>query len=1307
VRLRDGERRQEQIEGREDGATRTGRPVAIVGMACRLPGAPDLSAYWDLLRDGGCSVGPPPADRPWPGAAAARGGFLEGIAEFDPRAVGMSAREAVRTDPRHRLVLETVWEAFEDAGLPAERLAGSRTGVFVSGCLMSEYWDQLREAGLGDLHALAGAGMFGTAAGRVSHLFDLRGPSLTLDGTCAGGLMALHLAVQSLRTGESTVAVASGVNVVLAGDSSEGLASGGVLSKGGLCRFGDAGADGYVRSEGAVSVVVKLLTDALAQGDRIHGVLLGSAVSNDGRSGGTPMTPGAAGQETALRDAYRDAGVRPEQVQYVEAHGTGTALGDQVELVSLGRVVGGGRRRQPCLVGSVKSNIGHTEATAGLAGVVKTLLAIHHRTVPPTLHVAEPNPVIAERGLPLELVRRVRPWPEGRPLAGVSSFGLSGVDAHVVLTEGAPAPAGPAGPAGPVLIPVSANSPDAVRALAGRYRDALRAATTEDADPSPLSVVSALDVGYTAGHHRSHHRLRAAVVAGDRTGAVAGLTALAEGVGDAAAGQYEGAPPGPPRVVLVFPGQGGQWAGMGADLLRTEPVFAAAFRACDRAVRDELDFSPVRAVEAARPLRSVDEVQPAIWALQVALATLWRHRGVEPDELIGHSMGEIAAATVAGGLTVAQGARVVCRRARLLRGVAGRGAMAAVQLDERSAATAIAAHGDRIAVGVVNSSTSCVLSGDPDVVDAVLADLTADGVFCRRLAVDYASHGPQMAQLAPDLRRELTGLAPGRSSTPIRSTVRPGMLAGPELDADYWIENLCSPVRFAPAVRDAVAAAGDRHTLFVELSPHPTLVAAVSEETASAGGGVRVTGSLHREDPLAPARATAQAYVHGVPLRWDAVQHGGTLVDLPTYPWQRRRHWVAPAPAGRSTAVRAPRVAGPDPAAGTTRVPPGPADVTLAPVTEGAGERLVLARETDAGPEAAAPTPTTALRTAFAAATDVRPDAFTLEAVEHPALGTTAPPARTRTTLTEAGVGWGLEVHAVRSDDGTVSTAAVELTATLRGDPPSRPPPVSLDTVRQWCTDPVDAAARTLLPGVEAAWSRPGEAVAVLAGSFRDVPGFLPPDAWLDPCCRLLLLGAAGRPGLADRADVGAALARPARLAAIGEVRVWSANPSRIWCHVRVWDADGAGVAGDARVLDDAGRVLCDLRDLRLTVGGAPTPASLRRPPEGAPPAAAGSGVLAAAVRADPGPPDDLAPALTELVVDLLQIPAQDVTPDIPLTHLGLDSLLATELAQRIRQRLGIVVASRDLLVPTGIAGVVRGLGRAGAAAVQPLGDRA
>ncbi|MCC5578825.1 SDR family NAD(P)-dependent oxidoreductase [Microtetraspora sp. AC03309] len=873
-------------------------PIAVVGMACRLPGARSPEELWELLCRGENAVSEIPSDRfpveevyhpasGVPGKIASKyGGFVSGIDEFDAEFFGISPREAAAMDPQHRVVMEVAWEAFEDAGLVLERTP-ELTGAVFMGVITSDYWD--RQSGVLeelDVHTVAGSTRGGNA-GRVSHALNLTGMSVALDAACSSSLVAVQLAVQSLRAGSCDVAFAGGVNAILTPDHGIGFSQGAMMALDGQCKTFDARADGYVRSEGVGIVVLKTLSRALADGDRIHALIRGAAASNDGYSDSF-MAPQVPGQQAALRAAYRDAGVDPASVAYVEAHGTGTSVGDPVEIAALDGVLGQGRPAdRPLLVGSVKTNLGHTEGAAGVTGLIKTVLCVQRGWLPASLNFTSPNPSIPWDEIGVRVCDRGQPWPQGAQprRAGVSSFGITGTNVHIVVEE-PPPPAQPDESRGdgerPMLLPISARTPGALTALAERYRDLL--------GTSPLDgVVRA------AGVRRSHHDRRLAVVASTSEDAAATLAAFArnghaEGVYTGELDDLQGAH----RTVWVFPGHGAQWLGMGRDLLDEEPVFAAAIADCEKVMRSYVDWSLTAELSAdpeTSRLAEIDVAQPTIFAVQVALARLWRSWGFEPDAVIGHSMGEVAAAHVAGVLDLDDAARIICGRSRLVLDTTGHGAMAAVELPAERVKALLAERGGTAVLAVINAPTSCVIAGEPEEIDPILHDLDAEGIFGRRVQVDFASHSPQMDPLREPLLKLLAPLRPRQGDIPLCSTLTGRFIAGPEMDAAYWADNLREPVLFADAVQYLADAGFDT---FVEFSPNPLLARAVQQNLRHAGASGIVVTVLARDTPgrTALLDAAAELYVSGRVVDFSRLQPGGTAgVALPSYPWQHTRYW--------------------------------------------------------------------------------------------------------------------------------------------------------------------------------------------------------------------------------------------------------------------------------------------------------------------------------------------------------------------------------------------------------------------------------
>ncbi|WP_419145180.1 amino acid adenylation domain-containing protein [Myxococcus stipitatus] len=890
-------------EARVARATSEAEPIAIIGLGCRFPQADGVEAFWRLLSEGVDAIREVPADR-WdidayfdaeptaPGKMTTRwGGFLDSVDGFDREFFGISPREAARMDPQQRLMLEVAWEALEDAGLPAERLAGTRAGVFV-GISTSDYGSQqLTRRGMSDAYAGTGSAL-SIAANRLSYLLDLRGPSLAIDTACSSSLVAVHMACQSLRSGESEVALAGGVNVVLSPALTVNFSKAGFMAPDGRCKPFDASANGYVRSEGAGVVVLKPLSRALADGDTIHAVIRGSAVNQDGRSNGL-TAPNRLSQEAVLREAYRRAGVSPGRVRYVEAHGTGTALGDPIEARALGAVLAEGRAPgDTCAIGSVKSNLGHLEAAAGIAGLLKVVLSLRERALPPTLHFRAPNPHIPFAELPLRVQQHLEPLPEtGEPtLAGVSAFGFGGTNAHVVLESFRPSEdtrKSDGSRVRPQLLPLSARSPAALRALAQRYL----ARVTRDGPDAEARLESLCD---SAGRRRGtlEHRLALTVssaeelrekleafVAGERRpGTQAGLSK----------------PGARPKLAFVFSGQGPQWPRMARELMRHAPVLREMVERCDALLRPLAGWSLLEELDkegGASRLAETAFAQPVLFALQVGLSALWRSLGVEPDTVVGHSAGEVAAAHVAGLLSLPDAIRVIHQRGLAAQRASGLGRMALVELGAVESSRLLVGLEERVAIAALNGPTSTVLSGDAATLTRLVASLEQRGIYARMLGVDYASHSPQMDAFCPELERSLTGLAVTPPTLPILSTVDALPVTTAAYDAAYWARQLRAPVQFARTVERML---DEGHTLFVEMAPHPLLLADLGQRLRERGlEGAALPSMRRREDERTVFLESVGAlFAQGVDVRWGALQPARPPVPLPTYPWQRERCWL-------------------------------------------------------------------------------------------------------------------------------------------------------------------------------------------------------------------------------------------------------------------------------------------------------------------------------------------------------------------------------------------------------------------------------
>ncbi|MGI5338350.1 type I polyketide synthase [Streptomyces sp. CA-181903] len=1321
-------------------------PIAVVGIGCRVPGADGPDAFWRLLTDETCTVRDVPSTRfgrPYeiPGARV-RSGLLDDVDRFDAAFFGISPREAAGMDPQQRLFMEAVWEALEDAGQNTTALAGTRTGVWV-GTTNVHYWELQQSVGHPDIHASLGAGSRSTTTGRVSFALDVTGPGLSVDTACSSSLTALALACQSLAAGESTVAIAGGSQLLLTNTENHGFVDANVFSDN--CRFGDASADGFVFSEGVGAVILKPLDRALADGDPVRAVIRGWSVNNDGAGSDTMINPALSGQRQMLELAYEHAGIPLADVDYIEAHGTGTRAGDPVELGAIVAVLGDTRAdRAPLLVGSVKSNIGHTGAAAGVLGLIKTVLALQHRTVPRTLHVTERTPAVDwdAAGLDLPHAGAVPLAVEGRPLtAGVSGFGVSGTNVHVVLTEAGPGAEPAARPAGAErgtahLLPVSAASPEALRQ---RLLDLAGHLETEG-HATPLA-----DLCHTAAVRRAHHDCRAAVV-GDGPGALAAR--LREAAEDASDAGYAGRP----RVAFVFSGHGSQWIGMARELMDASPAFSASLIRCDEAVRAETGWSVIDRLTDGTDLvhETVAVVHPVLWAVQVSLAETWRAWGVEPDVVLGHSMGESAAACVAGALSHADAAAVVCRRARLIRDrVAGQGTMSVAALTADEADRLIAELAVDVSVAASNGPRTTVLAGEVEGIEKIKAELDARDVFCRVMKAEAASHCSRMDPLLDELAHELRDLAPRAGTVPMRSTVTGELVDGSGLDAAYWTRNIRGRVHFHEAVL-ATAEAGE--TVFVEISPHPVLSKAVQETLTDAGLPGTAVGSLLRDQPERETLLAhlGRVYEAGAPVDWTALYGGGRCVPLPAYPWQRESHWVEDLDALPRTYEF--RLDEP----GTPFLPP-PAPVD--------GPAVVH------GPECVE-----AARTAVARAAGTDDVRLTAADIGEALLVPPGTAAVLRATVTPGAADgeWTFTVES-RTDGAAEWTGRARGTASVGLEGAGHEPPA---TVLARCPEHLDGdafrrrvpAAGALRPVLEEVWLGRGEAVArlrrpagteprpghpvhpeLVRSAYQPALALLPDPSLLSPhltgfavtgeateelwtVCRItegaggalaldtVLFDAAGRAvAEAKGMPVGRTPAddrkEPEHVSEVGE------DGTVVTEHARADETSGRRAAantadqgveltGELRLTDPASGFVIELRgSLRITAGAvrgeaAPAPAPVRAAepvaaearvapaaPAPAPVTPEAPAAAPAAPAETPAAPDrPVAERVAEHVAAVLGMRAGRLDVDKPFHRLGMDSLMATELRKRLERELGVALPVARLARGTTTASLAREL---------------
>ena len=889
---------------------RSADPIAVIGIGCRFPGGVnDPDSFWRLLIEGRDAIVEVPPDRwdidalfdPDPDSTGKMntrwGGFLDGIDQFDPEFFGISPREATGMDPQQRVLLEVTWEALENAGLCPDRLTGSQTGVFVGVC-NNDYFLKQFETGRDSVDAYVATGnAHSVASGRISYLLGLQGPSLSVDTGCSASLVAVHLACQSLRAGECRAALAGGVNLILMPDTTVVLSKAHMMSPNGRCKAFDASADGFVRSEGCGVIVLKRLSDARADGDRILALIRGTASNQDGRSNGL-TAPNGPSQVAVIREALANASLEAGDVDYIEAHGTGTSLGDPIEAHALAEVFGPGRSlNSPLRIGSVKTNFGHAESAAGIAGLIKTILALRHEKVPPSLHLQKLNPHIDWGDLPIAVATAPTPWTRerGQRIAGVSSFGFSGTNAHVIVSD---PPTGGVLPeaqnirtldnlSSPELLILSARSESALLELAGKYQQLFN-------ESPDLNLV---DVCRTGATGRSHFKYRLAILAQNLSEARERLASFRSGQKSAGIWSGRSIKSGTLGVVFMFTGQGSQYPGMGSGLFETQPVFRRELEKCAEILNPLLEIPLLEALfaDGSRSDHRVDQTQltqPALFALEYALAAMWRSWGLEPGAVLGHSVGEYVAACIAGVFSLEDGLRLIAERGRLMGSLPAGGAMAAIFTDESRVSRAIDAQGSDVAIACVNGPANVVVSGESVAVDRLLAELKNEGVQFRSLAVSHAFHSKSMDPILDSFQRVAASVQLSEPLVPIVSNVTgelatPGLMSAPE----YWRRQIRNPVRFADSIR-ALRKIG--HSVFLEIGPHSVLTGMARATAPEAE--VVWTSSLNRgqQDWESLLEAVSTLYVEGVDLDWTGIptSFAGKRASLPTYPFQRSRFWL-------------------------------------------------------------------------------------------------------------------------------------------------------------------------------------------------------------------------------------------------------------------------------------------------------------------------------------------------------------------------------------------------------------------------------
>ncbi|QIY54447.1 acyltransferase domain-containing protein [Streptomyces sp. RPA4-5] len=1242
------------------GVRRNRTPVAIIGIGCRLPGASSPDALWNLLAEGRTTADGLELRAADGTRTRLEGSFLADVDSFDARFFGISPREAASMDPQQRLLMETAWEALEDANQVPGALAGSSTGVFVG---ISGYDHGRLHYGSerADLHTGTGSAL-SIAANRLSYTFDFTGPSLSVDTACSSSLVAVHLACRSLWEGETELALAGGVNVILDGAVNTAFQRAGFLSPDGRCKAFDASADGYGRGEGSVVVVLKPLDRALEDGDPIHALIRGTAINQDGRSNGLTAPNGAA-QERLVAAACRHAGIEPAAVGYIEAHGTGTALGDPVEARALGRVLRVGRSDdRPCLVGSVKSNLGHLEAAAGIAGLVKTALCVQRREIPPNAGYHTPNPEIDFDALGLSVADAHTPWPAAydEAVAGVSAFGFGGTNAHIVLSEpprdpfeGSPEGSGSA----TLLLPVSGTDARDTGRTAEAYRRVLEEA------PGKLGALA-----HTAGALRTHHRHRRALV-------VSGVQHARQLLDEAAVDLAPAPSGGLGRIAFVFSGQGNQWPGMGRELLRDEPIAARVLGECDEAIGKLTGwslFGTLASDEIADRLEDPAVLQPVLVSLQMAMARTVESWGIRPEACVGHSLGEVSAAAVTGALDIEEALFLAVTRGELMRQATGTGRTALLGLPADEASARIERAGGQADIAAWNAPRSTLIAGAADTVRAAVEACAAEGVFARVLPGTTAFHSRYVEPLRDRLAELMDGLAPQDSAAAFISTVTGSPVDGRSLDATYWGRNLREPVRFTQAVRRLV---DDGYRTFIEIGAHPTLTPAVLSTAAQAETRITVLPTGRRDEPERGSllHTLGALYEAGAEVDFAAVNPAGAdRVALPVRQWHGerfgdRRTLAAAVPAtpsgllGRRLSV----------ASGAAHYWEG----TLSPNTAVAGSAT-------SGRYLLHGTPLLLPDTFASAALDAVGEVLSTENALVPNVRTVGDTGRlaqdceTQLAVTPGGPGVLIALHTRPKGTESWSLAATA-SATVSQDPSLVSARTDLEAARRRCARSTSGEElRAALRGAGLEVPYPDRIVSVHHGVREAFVELRLPTGDRRTLLDAMMLAAVL---VGSRTDDERGVGLPARLA--GVFSVGRTDPGAgVWAQVRLLEGEEGEEAGRSAVTVGLfaadGRQLAGMERVVLApLDAAETAAAdaLHRQDTTADTAVGiDVGHLLAAER------DERAALLTEHLcretARVLRTPVASIDAEAPMNALGLDSIMGFELHCRLEAELGIEV---------------------------------